>query len=68
MLTFYYESNHQADLKIIDFTGRVLKNIDIEIKNGLNQFYFEATDLTPGIYIVQLIIDKNILTKKIEII
>jgi hypothetical protein len=46
-------------LKIYDFTGKLVLNIKIE-----NQNEIDVTDLPVGVYLLSIIVDKSIISKK----
>ena len=50
-----------AMLVITDLTGRILRNIPVEISPGLNTFSIKKEGLTPGMYIYSLSVSDKII-------
>ena len=60
--------NSDFDLYVMDAAGRVLiARQDVSIKNGMNQVQIDKNNMSMGIYIIQLVNDEHMLTRKVAL-
>ena len=65
LITIQAELNGRSSLQIMDLTGKLIVNTSIEFKNNKAELNLEG--LTKGTYLIKLINDDKLLTKKITI-
>ncbi len=53
-----------AQLNVFDLNGRIVKSYQIELSKGSNEIYMEASDLTVGTYIIQVIAGSDMYSGK----
>lgn len=63
MIENYYES--QAVLQIIDQTGNIVFEENIEPESGINTVYINTSDLKPSVYHLRIVSSNNILNQKL---
>ena len=63
MIENYYES--QAVLQIINQTGNIVFEENIEPESGINTVYINTSDLKPSVYHLRVISANNILNQKL---
>lgn len=60
--------NDDFDLYVMDMSGKVLiAQSGVAIKDGMNQVEINKSEMTMGIYIIQLVNDEHLLTRKVAI-
>ncbi|MFM9985992.1 MAG: VPS10 domain-containing protein, partial [Flavobacteriales bacterium] len=53
-LNFHVSKSHNAQFKIYDIEGRLVKNSDVYLHEGHYQKFFDISDLNAGIYIIYI--------------
>ena len=68
-VNIYYNSseNEKAELQIIDAVGRMISGKTVDIRTGSNTFQMDTHNLSKGIYLIKLILPKEVLTGKVII-
>ena len=68
-MNIYYNSaeNEKAELQIIDAVGRMISGKTVDIRTGSNTFQMDTRNLSKGIYLIKLILPKEVLTGKVII-
>ena len=59
------KSNATGVLKIFDVTGKSILQNQLLFENGFNRFDFDMSNEAPGIYFLELILQKEISGKQI---
>jgi hypothetical protein len=68
IITFNLSSGEQADIRILDISGRTITLLNTtNTTSGINQAAINSKDYTPGLYFVQLSSNKKLITKKLVI-
>lgn len=68
IITFNLSSGEQADIRILDISGRTITLLNTtNTTSGINQVAINSKDYTPGLYFVQLSSNKKLITKKLVI-
>jgi hypothetical protein len=65
MIGFNSANDGNAEIHIIDYTGRVIKTQNVESSTGKNSIEMETGDLAQGIYLVQVIVGNSIVFNKL---
>jgi PKD repeat protein len=63
-LVFTSKEASKAQVVLSDLTGRTIYNQSASIQNGLNKIQLEATDLYPGVYLIQVRAGQSLSTIK----
>ncbi|MBK8848328.1 MAG: T9SS type A sorting domain-containing protein [Bacteroidetes bacterium] len=67
-LAFNIDSPGEANIVIMDITGRVVKQFSLmNLAMGINQVGFDTSELTNGVYYVRIIQNDKIAGKKLVI-
>jgi Secretion system C-terminal sorting domain/Ig-like domain CHU_C associated len=59
-INLFAQQKSTVTFKIIDFSGRIFKQIESNLNLGANQFEIDLDDLPKGVYIFQLFNEKNL--------
>lgn len=59
--------NEKTELRLIDITGRQVQVQKVKLQVGKNLVQMKVNDLTPGIYLLQVVQDKKLITRKLLI-
>ncbi|HET6992783.1 MAG TPA: T9SS type A sorting domain-containing protein [Bacteroidia bacterium] len=54
-----------TQVHVLDYTGRIVKALNVESKEGMNTFEMPTDDLSQGIYLVQVISGNTIVCNKL---
>ena len=68
MISLSMPNEEETTISITDLNGRVCTQEEIHILKGINQMPFDLSSLSPGVYIVSILSEKVLLTKKLEVI
>jgi hypothetical protein len=66
-ISFYDNENENAQVELLDITGRVLLHQSYGTNNGFNKEEINAGNLSTGIYIVSLLTSGGVVSKKLII-
>ncbi len=66
-MTFNLKNESEVALRVIDMAGKVLASNSYESMNGASQINYNTTDLKPGIYMVEVTINGERLTRQLVI-
>ena len=59
------EISERVQLQILDTQGRVLRNDQVQLLEGQNEWSVELTDLPKGLYFLQLMADRPLVTQQV---
>lgn len=59
--------NEKTELRLIDMTGRQVQVQKVTLQAGKNLVQMKVNDRTPGIYLLQVVQDKKLITRKLLI-
>ncbi len=64
-LSYYLNGSHPVTFKISDACGRIIKEFNLNGKNGLNHCTLECDDMKNGVYFISLHLPNRTITKKL---
>lgn len=66
-VTFTNDTKTLTHVKLFNVTGEVVKQKIVEKQSGISSVSFNASDLTRGMYVLQITIDGQTINKKVEV-
>jgi len=66
-VTFPTKNRTQAEISLIDATGKIVKSKTIQTVYGVNSFQFDLSGVNQGIYFLQLNYNNEIVTEKVMV-
>ena len=59
--------NGQTTIRIATLTGKTVAQRSVNIDNNFSVETFNVSDLTPGVYVLQIVNDEAVLSRKLVI-
>ena len=70
MATLRYNAvkNTSAQINVLDLNGRVIQSSSIELNKGNVEYGLDLSNVTNGVYFVQLVTENDVQTQRIQVL